>query len=100
MGPDQLGVALIIPNWTDGFEVRSSDLMHQCASGLIRALEKLAIFAKFQGKNDLVCDNRKIAGLGLFQPNSSKGLGRGNLPQTLGYTGFTCRDQVGVALPY
>lgn len=71
MGPDQLGIALIIPNRTDGFEVRSSDLMHQCASGLIRALEKLGIFAKFQGKNDLVAANRKIAGLGLYQPNTS-----------------------------
>ena len=71
MGPDQLGIALIIPNGTDRFAVRSSDLMHQCASGLTRALEKLGISAKFQGKNDLVADNRKIAGLGLYQPNSS-----------------------------
>ncbi len=71
MGPDQLGIALIIPNRTDGFAVRSSDLMNQCASGLIRTLEKLGISAKFQGKNDLVADNRKIAGLGLYQPNSS-----------------------------
>lgn len=71
MGPDQLGVALIIPNQTDGFAVRSSDLMHQCASGLVRALEQLGISAKFQGKNDLVADNRKIAGLGLYQPNFS-----------------------------
>ncbi|MYI89014.1 MAG: lipoate--protein ligase family protein [Gammaproteobacteria bacterium] len=71
MGPDQLGIALIVPNQTDGFAMRSSDLMHQCASGLIRALEKLGISAKFQGKNDLVADNRKIAGLGLYQPNSS-----------------------------
>lgn len=71
MGPDQLGIALIIPNRTDGFAVRSSDLMHQCANGLIRALEKLGISAQFQGKNDLVANNRKIAGLGLYQPNSS-----------------------------
>ena len=71
MGPDQLGVALIIPNRPDGFAVLSSDLMHQCASGLVNALEKLGISATFQGKNDLVADNRKIAGLGLYQPNSS-----------------------------
>ena len=71
MGPDQLGIALIIPNRTGGFAVRSSGLMHQCASGLIRALEKLGISAKFQGKNDLAADNKKIAGLGLYQPNTS-----------------------------
>ena len=71
MGPDQLGVALIIPCQTDGFAVRSSDLMHQCASGLIKALEELGLSTTFQGKNDLVADNRKIAGLGLYQPNSS-----------------------------
>ncbi len=70
MGPDQLGVALIIPGKADGFVARSSDLMLQCASGLISALASLGIVARFVGKNDLVTQGKKIAGLGLYQPNS------------------------------
>ncbi len=70
MGPDQLGIALVIPSHAEGFAARSSELMNQCASGLINALQSLGIAAKFAGKNDLVTRARKIAGLGLYQPNS------------------------------
>ncbi len=71
MSPDQLGIALVIPTPARGFSRRSSYLMQQCASGLINALRKLGIPAAFEGKNDLVTRSRKIAGLGLYQPNAS-----------------------------
>ena len=64
MGPDQLGVALIIPGKADGFVARSSDLMLQCASGLINALDSLGIVARFVGKNDLVTQGKKDCGTG------------------------------------
>lgn len=70
MGPEQLGVALIVPGRAKGFATRSSDLMRQCAGGLAKALDSLGIVARFAGKNDLVAQGRKIAGLGLYQPGS------------------------------
>ncbi len=68
MGPEQLGIALIIPVKASGFSSRSSDLMVQCARGLIKALESLGIESRFTGKNDLVTRRRKIAGLGIYKP--------------------------------
>ena len=69
MGPDQLGIALIVPAKAEQFSFRSAQLMTQCASGLVTALAGLGIKAQFAGKNDLVTRNKKIAGLGLYQPH-------------------------------
>ena len=70
MGPEQLGIALIIPKHQQGFPTRSSELMAYCSRGIINALGQLGIVAKFAGKNDLISRGRKIAGLGLYQPGS------------------------------
>lgn len=70
MGSEQLGIALIVPGKANGFASRSSELMLQCAGGLINALGNLGIVTRFVGKNDLVTKGKKIAGLGLYQPNS------------------------------
>ena len=66
MGPDQLGIALVVPQGIERFSANSSTLMSECARGIIKALEILGIHAKFHGKNDLVVGTRKIAGLGLY----------------------------------
>ena len=70
MGPDQLGVALIIPSQNSDFEFSSERLMRQCATGIVSALEMLGIQARFHGKNDLVVAGRKIAGLGLYRSHA------------------------------
>lgn len=70
MGPDQLGIALIVPSQHERFSSRSQDLMAQCTSGLIHALAKMGVDTQFEGKNDLVTRGRKIAGLGLYQPRT------------------------------
>ena len=66
MGPDQLGIALVIPQGIERFSANSSKLMSECAQGIIKALQILGIHAEFHGKNDLVVGRRKIAGLGLY----------------------------------
>ena len=66
MGPDQLGIALVVPQGIERFSANSSQLMSECAQGIIKALQNLEICAEFHGKNDLVVGRRKIAGLGLY----------------------------------
>ena len=66
MGPDQLGVALVVPQGIERFSENSSQMMSECAQGIIKALQILGIRAEFHGKNDLVVGRRKIAGLGLY----------------------------------
>ena len=67
MGPDQLGVALVVPQGIERFSENSSRMMSECAQGIIKALQILGIRTEFHGKNDLVVGRRKIAGLGLYQ---------------------------------
>ena len=67
MGPDQLGVALVIPPDSEMNRQNPLQQMTVCAAGIIRALENLGVKAEFQGKNDLVVAGRKIAGLGVFR---------------------------------
>lgn len=67
MGPEQLGIALVVPPDHPQFSIRSTDLIHQCAEGLSIALLDLGIKTSCRGKNDLVAEGRKIAGLGLYQ---------------------------------
>ena len=67
MGPDQLGIALVLGAGQPGFASTSVQLIQQCALGIVNALHYLGIEAQFHGKNDLVVDGRKIAGLGLYQ---------------------------------
>ena len=67
MGPDQLGVALVVPHNCNLFGRSSTTLMSSCAEGILRTLRDFGIDAQFRGKNDLVVNGRKIAGLGLYQ---------------------------------
>ena len=67
MGPEQLGVALIVPRDCYLFGRSSTTLMSSCAEGILRTLREVGIDAQFRGKNDLVVSGRKIAGLGLYQ---------------------------------
>ena len=67
MGPDQLGIALVIPPDSELAGRKSTSLMKSCAKGIVRALCAFDLDAKFRGKNDMVVSGRKIAGLGLYQ---------------------------------
>ena len=70
MGPDQLGLALVIPHTHSIAASRSHEIIATGASGLVNALAGLGIKAELHGKNDLVVDGRKIAGLGLYRGES------------------------------
>ena len=69
MGPDQLGIALVLGAEHKGL-ASSVRLIQQCALGIVNSLRELGIEAEFHGKNDLVVNGRKIAGLGLYQAPS------------------------------
>ena len=63
MGRAQLGVAL-----TDRMprQARPRDLLEVYSRGIVAGLTSLGVAASFRGKNDLECEGRKIAGLGLY----------------------------------
>lgn len=67
MGPDQLGVALMLPAAREESYAHSRELMAGFAQGLLRGLARLGVEAAFRGKNDLEVDGRKLAGLGIFR---------------------------------
>lgn len=62
MGSDQLGIAVAM---RAPVQRSPRDVLRQCAEGVIAALERLGLEARFRGKNDLEVGGRKIAGLGL-----------------------------------
>jgi lipoate-protein ligase A len=53
--------------------------MDRFSKGLVRGLSSLGIAARFRGKNDLVVDGRKIAGLGVYRDPSGGLLFHGSL---------------------
>ena len=66
MGPDQLGIALMLPTHTDSrLRGGARTLMQRFSSGLLRGLGILGIDAVFRGKNDVAVGGRKLAGLGI-----------------------------------
>ncbi len=67
MGPDQLGVALMLPGAGSDVYALARELMVQFSGGICRALAELGIAAAFRGKNDIEVGGRKIAGLGVFR---------------------------------
>lgn len=67
MGPDQLGVALVLPAAREESFARTREMMGEFAQGLIGGLARLGVQAAFRGKNDLEVDGRKLAGLGIFR---------------------------------
>ncbi|MEZ5116597.1 MAG: biotin/lipoate A/B protein ligase family protein [Candidatus Nanopelagicales bacterium] len=62
MGRDQLGVALVVP----APPRTPQQLIRHWAAGVQQGLALLGIRAEFGGKNDLLVDGRKIAGLGVY----------------------------------
>lgn len=67
MGPDQLGVALMLPGGGGDAYGQARELMAHFSAGLCRALAHWGIQAVFRGKNDVEVGGRKIAGLGIFR---------------------------------
>ncbi len=67
MGPDQLGVALVVPPDHSLGAGSVRQVMERCAGGVIEGLSILGIDSQLFGKNDLVVAGRKIAGLGLYR---------------------------------
>jgi lipoate-protein ligase A len=63
MGAGQLGVAVVTRAPADR---RPKEVLLQFSEGIVAGLAKLGIEATFGGKNDLVVEGRKIAGLGLY----------------------------------
>lgn len=62
MGPGQLGVALAIP----APAAAPKQTLVELARAIIDGLGFVGVEAKFGGKNDLLVNGRKIAGLGLY----------------------------------
>lgn len=62
MGSGQLGVALVLPAPATAPRL----LLPLLAAGIVDGLGRLGIAAEFGGKNDLLVEGRKIAGLGLY----------------------------------
>lgn len=65
MGRDQLGIALVSPALPGSPAAHPRALLAHYAEGVRAALEPLGIRAELRGKNDLVADGKKIAGLGI-----------------------------------
>lgn len=65
MGRDQLGIALVSPALPGSPAAHPRALLARYAEGVRDALEPLGIRAELRGKNDLVADGKKIAGLGI-----------------------------------
>lgn len=63
MGPAQLGVALVTQA---PVRLPARSALASFADALGRGLSRLGITAALGGKNDLVADGRKVAGLGLY----------------------------------
>jgi lipoate-protein ligase A len=67
MGPDQLGVALMLPGGGGDAYAQARERMARFSAGICRALAGWGIQAVFRGKNDVEVGGRKIAGLGIFR---------------------------------
>ena len=67
MGPDQLGVALILPADREESYAKTREMMADFAEGLLKGLARMGVQAAFRGKNDLEVNGRKLAGLGIFR---------------------------------
>lgn len=66
MGQDQLGIALAWPADRGAGYAEARSRMQTFSRGLTAALAALGVDTRFEGKNDLQVDGRKIAGLGLY----------------------------------
>ncbi|MEX2046704.1 MAG: biotin/lipoate A/B protein ligase family protein [Chloroflexota bacterium] len=64
MGRDQLGIALVTPV-VPGAATHPRALLARYAQGVRGGLDSIGIRAELRGKNDLVVDGKKVAGLGI-----------------------------------
>ena len=71
MGPDQLGVALVLAAGEGDTYARARELMARFAQGVVEGLGTFGIDARFRGKNDVEVGGRKIAGLGIYRHPSA-----------------------------
>jgi lipoate-protein ligase A len=62
MGRDQLGVALVMP----APPKPPRQLIRELSGGVVAGLARLGVPAEFGGKNDLLVNGRKVAGLGVY----------------------------------
>ncbi len=73
MGPEQLGIALMVPGAARDSFLKAREAMTRFAECIVSGLGRLGVRAEFKGKNDLEVDGRKLAGLGIFR-HASGGL--------------------------
>lgn len=66
MGEDQLGVAVISPITEGSYLTQSQRLFETYSKGITFGLKRLGIDAEFRPKNDMLVNNKKVAGLALF----------------------------------
>ncbi len=68
MGEDQLGIAIIAPVGTihESPLLQSKALFETYSKGITFGLRRLGIEVEFRPKNDMLVNNKKIAGLALF----------------------------------
>ncbi len=66
MGEDQLGIAIITPPGAENFLAQAKALFETYSKGITFGLRRLGIAAEFRPRNDMLVNNRKIAGLALF----------------------------------
>ena len=64
MGPQQAGIALVVPARSPGFSNNTSRLLQHLSCGIVNALRELGIESELVGKNDLSVGGKKISGLG------------------------------------
>lgn len=65
MGRHQLGVALVL----QAKAMSLKTLLPELGEGLVEGLRRIGVSAEFGGKNDLLADGRKVAGLGIYLDN-------------------------------
>ncbi|HLG29830.1 MAG TPA: hypothetical protein VI387_06420, partial [Candidatus Brocadiales bacterium] len=68
MGEDQLGIAIIAPVGTihESPLLQSKALFETYSKGITFGLRRLGIEVEFRPKNDMLVNNKKIAGIALF----------------------------------
>lgn len=71
MTPDQLAMALIVPNTLPGLPRTIRGAFEFLAAPLAEALAQFGLEARFAGKNDLAVGGRKIAGLAISQDHEA-----------------------------
>jgi len=70
MGKEQLGIALCLPGKQNDSYGRAREIMNRFSAGIVSALDKMDVKARFRRKNDIEVAGRKIAGLGIYRTSN------------------------------